>query len=169
MINITEVRITLREGDDNEKLRAFANITIDGCFVIRGLKVIRGGEREDRELFVAMPSRKKKDGTFQDIAHPINRETREYLEDLVIGAYLETIGAAPLPPRHLRASLSPREAVMGAEAALRDNREAEEAAENHDPREAGPSYRLGDPRGHGRSDTERPGEPRRSGGGGYRG
>jgi stage V sporulation protein G len=80
MIRITEVKISLR-GDD--KLRAFATVTLDGCFVVRGLKVIRSA----RGTFVAMPARRKSDGTFQDVAHPINVETRAYLEREVLDAY----------------------------------------------------------------------------------
>jgi stage V sporulation protein G len=81
MINITEIRITPR-GDD--RLRAFVSITLDGCFVVRGLKIIEG---KQGRLFVAMPSRKKPDGTYQDVAHPITPDFRNHLEDLVIGEY----------------------------------------------------------------------------------
>lgn len=82
-MQITEVRITLR---DDQKLRAFASITIDNCFVVRGLKVIEG---RDNKVFVAMPSKKKTDGTYQDVAHPINNECRQALEDAVLCAYRE--------------------------------------------------------------------------------
>ncbi|MCJ7508169.1 MAG: septation regulator SpoVG [candidate division Zixibacteria bacterium] len=83
-MEITEVRITLR---DEEKLKAFANVTFDNAFVIRGLKVINGNEG----YFVSMPSRKRKDGTHQDIAHPINNETRKMIEDKVLAAYEEEL------------------------------------------------------------------------------
>lgn len=83
-MEITEIRITLREDD---KLRAFASITLDNALVIRGLKIIEGSSG----MFVAMPSRQRKDGSYQDVAHPINRETREWLESLVIRAYKEEI------------------------------------------------------------------------------
>ena len=83
-MEITEIRITLREDD---KLRAFASITLDNALVIRGLKIIEGSSG----MFVAMPSRQRKDGSYQDVAHPINRETREWLESLVISAYKEEI------------------------------------------------------------------------------
>ena len=79
-MKITEVRITLR---DDGKLRAFASITLENCFVIRGLKVIEGNSG----LFVAMPSRRRPDGTYQDIAHPINNETRDMLEREVLQVY----------------------------------------------------------------------------------
>jgi stage V sporulation protein G len=83
-LEITEIRITLR---DDEKLKAFASITLDNALVIRGLKIIEGSAG----MFIAMPSRQRKDGSYQDVAHPINRETREWLESLVIGAYREEV------------------------------------------------------------------------------
>jgi stage V sporulation protein G len=79
-MEITEIRISLRS--DN-KLKAFASITLDNMLVIRGLKIIEGA----KGVFVAMPSRKRPDGTFQDIAHPINNDTRAWMESKVIGAY----------------------------------------------------------------------------------
>ncbi|HOX25250.1 MAG TPA: SpoVG family protein [Candidatus Krumholzibacteria bacterium] len=83
-VKITEIRITLR--DDN-KLKGFASITLDDSFVIRGLKIIEGASGP----FIAMPSRKRKDGTFQDIAHPINMETREWMEGQIIAAYKQEV------------------------------------------------------------------------------
>lgn len=85
-MEITEVRVSLQ---DEDVLKAFVSITLDDEFVIRGLKVIQGAEGR----FVAMPARRKRDGTFQDIAHPINRETREYLEGVVLAAYDEELAA----------------------------------------------------------------------------
>ena len=79
-MEITEIRISLRE--DN-KLKAFASITLDNCFVIRGLKIIEGA----KGIFVAMPSRKRPDGTYQDVAHPINNETRDWMEQRIVEAY----------------------------------------------------------------------------------
>jgi stage V sporulation protein G len=81
-MEITEIRISLR--DDN-KLKAFASITLDNSFVIRGLKIIEGA----KGLFVAMPSRKRPDGTYQDVAHPINNETRDWMEEQIIVKYEE--------------------------------------------------------------------------------
>ena len=86
-MEITEVRITLR---DEAKLKAFANVTFDNAFVIRGLKVINGNSG----YFVSMPSRKRKDGTHQDIAHPINNEMRKMIEDKVLAAYEEELKKA---------------------------------------------------------------------------
>ena len=89
-MEITEVRVNLQH---EEVLKAFVSITLDDEFVIRGLKVIQGMEGR----FVAMPARKKKDGTFQDIAHPINRETREYMERVVLTAYDDEVESAGQP------------------------------------------------------------------------
>jgi stage V sporulation protein G len=83
-MKITEVRVSLR---DDDKLKAFVSITLDNCFVIRGLKIIRG----NRGMFVAMPSRKRSDGTFQDIAHPINNETRRWMEDEILSRYQQEV------------------------------------------------------------------------------
>ncbi len=79
-MEITEIRISLR--DDN-KLKAFASITLENCFVIRGLKIIEGA----KGTFVAMPSRKRPDGTYQDVAHPINNKTRDWMEEQIVKAY----------------------------------------------------------------------------------
>jgi stage V sporulation protein G len=79
-LEITEVRVTLR---NEEKLKAFVNITFDNSFVVRGLKVIYGNSG----YFVSMPSRKRPDGTHQDIAHPINNVARRLIEEMVLEAY----------------------------------------------------------------------------------
>jgi stage V sporulation protein G len=87
-IKITEVRVSLRE---DAKLKAFASITLEDQFVIRGLKVIEGNSNR---MFVAMPSRKRPDGKHQDIAHPITQGMREYVEDVVISEYRKEIERA---------------------------------------------------------------------------
>lgn len=90
-MDITEVRITLK---NEEKLKAFASITFDDSFVVRGLKVINGSQG----YFVSMPSRRRKDGTFQDLAHPINNDLRKIIEDLVLDAFeseLNKLGRLP--------------------------------------------------------------------------
>jgi stage V sporulation protein G len=79
-VEITEVKLTLR---NEEKLKAFVSVTFDNAFVVRGLKVINGKEG----YFVSMPSRKRKDGSYQDIAHPINNDMRKRLEDAILDEY----------------------------------------------------------------------------------
>jgi stage V sporulation protein G len=95
-MEITEVRLTLRA---EERLKAFVSITFDNAFVVRGLKVIEG----NTGLFVAMPSRRRKDGEFRDIAHPINNETRQMIEDAVLSEYERQLAAGEVPsqsPEH---------------------------------------------------------------------
>lgn len=88
-MKITEVKVF---PVNEERLKAYVSITIDNSFVVRDLKVIQG----TTGLFVAMPSKKRKDGQFRDIAHPLNQETRDEIEDLVFAAYeqeLRSMGA----------------------------------------------------------------------------
>ena len=86
MLNITDIRITKIEGD--EKLRAFAALVIEDCFLVGDLRVVEG---EDG-YFVAMPSRRKRDGSFKDIAYPLNNALRETIEERVLLAYEEATG-----------------------------------------------------------------------------
>ena len=83
-MKFTDVRIRKVEKEDN-KLRAIASVTIEECFVIHDIKVIEGNEG----LFIAMPSRKTKEGEYKDIAHPINSDTRKELSVAVLKAYDE--------------------------------------------------------------------------------
>ncbi|MEW6684698.1 MAG: septation regulator SpoVG [Candidatus Edwardsbacteria bacterium] len=87
-MEISEVRVSLCKVED-ERLKAFANVTFDSCFVVRGIKVIQG----TNGLFVAMPNRKLNDGTFQDVAHPINSEMRDRLQKAVLATYEKEINS----------------------------------------------------------------------------
>lgn len=79
-MQISEIRVYLaNEG----KLRAYATMVIDGCFIIRDMKVIQG----EHGMFVSMPSKRRKDGTFKDVAHPVNQDARKTIEDKIIGEY----------------------------------------------------------------------------------
>lgn len=79
-MKITEVKVF---PVNEERLKAYVTITIENCFVVRDLKIIKGNEG----LFVAMPSKKRKDGQFKDIAHPLNQETRAEIERAVFAAF----------------------------------------------------------------------------------
>lgn len=81
-MKITDVRVRLVKNEDS-KLKGVASVTFDECFVVHDIKIIDGPDG----FFIAMPSRKGKDGTFKDIAHPINTETREVLVQSVLNAY----------------------------------------------------------------------------------
>ena len=88
-MKITEVKVFPVNED---RLKAYVAITIDESFVVRDLKIIQG----PGGLFVAMPSKKRKDGQFRDIAHPLNQQTRAMIEDMVFEAYekeLKSMGA----------------------------------------------------------------------------
>lgn len=82
-MQITDVRI--KEAVGESRLKAIVSITIDNAFAVHELRIIEG----KNGLFVAMPSRKSKDGIFRDIAHPINAETRQEIENIVLKEYLE--------------------------------------------------------------------------------
>ena len=83
-MEITEIKVF---PVDEEKLKAYITIVLDNCFVVRDLKIISG----TAGLFVAMPSKRRKDGTFKDIAHPLNQGTRELMEKKILDAYLSEI------------------------------------------------------------------------------
>ncbi|NUO84051.1 septation protein SpoVG family protein [candidate division KSB1 bacterium] len=90
-MEITEVTVSIR---DEDKLKAFVNVTFEDCFVVRGMKVIKGATG----YFVSMPSRKMNDGTYRDIAHPITNEFREKVERAVLKQYKEEMRKEGLPP-----------------------------------------------------------------------
>jgi stage V sporulation protein G len=79
-MEVTEVRVFPVNED---KLKAYATITLDDCFVVRDLKIING----NNGFFVAMPSKRRKDGTFRDTAHPLNNQTRDKIESKVLEQY----------------------------------------------------------------------------------
>ncbi len=81
-MEITSVKVhkTEREGS---RMKGYATVTLDDCFVVRNIRIIQG---EDK-LFIAMPSRKVADDKYEDIAHPINAETRKMFEDKIIAEY----------------------------------------------------------------------------------
>ena len=69
--------------DDDSKMKGSASVIIDDCFKITGIKIIDG----TNGLFLSMPSRKLHDGTNRDIVYPINTETRELFNDVILTAY----------------------------------------------------------------------------------
>ena len=97
-MEITQIRVF---PVDEEKLKAFVSIVFDDCFVISDIKIIQGNSG----LFVSMPSKKRKDGSFRDIAHPLNNETRRKFEEQIISEYREVVeesgGDRPAPLREL--------------------------------------------------------------------
>ncbi len=79
-MHITDVKIF---PVDEKRVKAYASIVFDDCFIVRDVKVIEG----DTKFFVAMPSKKMKDGSFRDTVHPLNNIMRQMIEESVLGAY----------------------------------------------------------------------------------
>ena len=84
-MKITEVKVYPVE--DGGRLKAYATLVFDDCFIVRDLKVIEG----DKDLFVSMPSRRRKDGTFRDIVHPLNSQMRTDVEQFIICEYKKVL------------------------------------------------------------------------------
>ncbi|MGH9464315.1 MAG: septation regulator SpoVG, partial [Thermoanaerobaculia bacterium] len=76
-----------------EKLKAFVSVVFDSCFMVNDIKVIQGRDG----LFISMPSRKKKNGRFKDVAHPLNNETRRMIEESVLAQYERALDGEPAP------------------------------------------------------------------------
>ena len=86
-MQITDVRI--RKVEKEGKMKAVVSITIDEEFVVHDIKIIEG----EKGLFIAMPSRKAADGEYRDIPHPINSNTRDRIQKLILEKYQETMAA----------------------------------------------------------------------------
>ena len=108
-MEITEVKVfPIQE----EKLKAFVSIVFDHCFMVNDIKIIQGRDG----LFISMPSRKKKNGEFKDVAHPLNNETRRMIEEKVLAEYDHVREERGEPPAE-RGERALRVPVPGDEAA----------------------------------------------------
>lgn len=99
-MEITDIRVF---PVDEEKLKAFVTIVFDRCFVVSDIKVING----PNGLFISMPSKRRKNGTFKDVAHPLNSETRRMIEEKILSRYEQALATGPAPKKLRR----PREAA----------------------------------------------------------
>lgn len=85
-MKITQVDVT-KKTKEGSRIRGFARVTIDDCFLINDIRIIEG----DEKMFIAMPSRKveDEDGTvkYKDICHPLNSEVRAMFEEAIINEY----------------------------------------------------------------------------------
>ena len=84
-MNITQVHVFPKE---DQKVKGYASIVLDECFMINDIKIIVGAHG----CFVSMPSRKRKDGKFRDIAHPVTQEMRERIEKSIFDEYEKVSG-----------------------------------------------------------------------------
>ena len=84
-MEISEVRINLNKGG---KVKAFAQVIFDGCFLVGDIRVLEGKEGT---VYVAMPSRRLRNGSFRDIAHPLNTDTRKRLDEAILSEFERVI------------------------------------------------------------------------------
>ena len=88
IMKITDIKI--RKTFDEGPLKAVVSLTFDAQLAVHDIKVIYANDR----YFIVMPSRKNSDGTYRDIAHPINAEFRTEIEEAVLAAYREELANA---------------------------------------------------------------------------
>jgi stage V sporulation protein G len=131
-MEITEIKVF---PVSEEKLKAFVSVVFDQCFMVNDIKVIQGRDG----LFISMPSRRKRNGKFKDVAHPLNNETRQMIETQVLEEYDRALDSRegetraparqprPSPPKkEERPSPDPEDAVESVE-----EKSLEEVAEMH--------------------------------------
>lgn len=83
MLKITNVKVV--KISERNRLKAVASITIEDCFVVNDIKLLEG----EKGLYISMPSRKTINGDFKDVAHPINAETRNLIQESIINQYTQ--------------------------------------------------------------------------------
>ena len=88
-MQITDIRI--RKINTEGRMKAVVSVTFDDAFVVHDIKVIEG----EKGVFIAMPSKKALDGEYRDIAHPINSETRERIQKIILEKYEEALAEEP--------------------------------------------------------------------------
>jgi stage V sporulation protein G len=104
-MEITQVKVFPVE---EERLKAYVSIVLDDCFLVSDLKVIQG----PNGVFVSMPSKRKKNGEFKDVAHPLNRETRERMERRILSEYEKARSETPAErPTEVAEDEPPQEAA----------------------------------------------------------
>ena len=88
-MQVTDIRV--RKVNSEGKMKAVVSVTFDEVFVVHDIKIIEGKEK----LFIAMPSRRTKEGDFKDIAHPINTAMRDELQEMILAKYDEVLLELP--------------------------------------------------------------------------
>ncbi len=124
-MEITEIKVFPVE---EEKLKAFVSVVFDHCFMVNDIKVIQGRDG----FFISMPSRRKRNGRFKDVAHPLNNETRRMIEDQILAEYERAIsGRQPAEkPQPAPAAKVEEEGAPKVEESL-EEKTLEEVAEMH--------------------------------------
>jgi stage V sporulation protein G len=89
MMNISQVRIyPFDTGSLGGQTRAYADITIDACLLLKGLRVVEGA---GGGLFVAFPTQRGRNGRYYELVVPVNAATREYIRTTVIEAFKQWV------------------------------------------------------------------------------
>ncbi len=136
-MELTEIKVFPVQ---EEKLKAFVSVVIDHCFMVNDIKVIQGREG----LFISMPSRRKKNGQFKDVAHPLNNPTRQMMEGLILTEYRAALrGESTNAPRRSPAAgpASNGHHATPPMAAVEPSPPAEEKPESAETNGDGPSLR----------------------------
>ncbi|MBA7545075.1 putative septation protein SpoVG [subsurface metagenome] len=121
-VEITDVR--LRKIETEGKLRAYVSVTFDDSFVVHDLRVIDG----TKGMFVAMPSKRLPNGDHKDIAHPINTEIREKIQNAVLDVYNRELEEAPQVK--VEAKVEAEEEEKGEESKVKESKEEEKVKES---------------------------------------
>lgn len=121
-MNITDIRV--RKVNSDSKMKAIISVTFDDAIVIHDIKIIDGKENP----FVAMPSRRRPNGEFRDVAHPINSEARRELEDAIFKKYNEVLDEMRLEEEAIHIDETEEEEVE-------DNEDSELATDEEDVEE----------------------------------
>jgi stage V sporulation protein G len=83
-MQITQVNIRTA----NEHLvKGYVDIVFDHCFMIEEIRIIKG----PRGLFISFPARRQSDGTYRDIAFPVNAETRRMIQRAILAEYEKVV------------------------------------------------------------------------------
>jgi stage V sporulation protein G len=105
-VEVTEVRISPAKGG---KVRAFASIVFDDCFIVNDLRVVEGREGQ---VFVTMPARKTRNGQMRDVAHPLDSATRELIEKKVLEEFATAVDNRAVADRSAKGGNDDRESVI---------------------------------------------------------
>jgi stage V sporulation protein G len=123
-MQITEIKVfPIRE----EKLKAFVSIVLDECFMVNDIKVIKGKDG----LFISMPSRRKKNGKFKDVAHPLNNETRQMMEQQILAEYDRLLGVESRKAVVVKEPAGDKPSAPPSEAEDSEEKTLDEVAEAH--------------------------------------
>src|SRR5437763_671501 len=88
-----DARIRLYQSEQNPMLLGFADLVIDGAFVIKGI-VIRASKDDPSSHMILFPSKKGTGANSEkyfDVAHPITTEAHQRAKELILEKYEEAV------------------------------------------------------------------------------